>query len=112
MATASFEVQTYHYWHWSSRNKWKTQLYLQGVGGETCAIWFVEDGTANLPAAEYDGANHYRFFYQQSEFQYLVDMLRHEKPIFVFFDNQGGSPNSRISTTPEPVGEGEEPNPI
>jgi hypothetical protein len=35
-------------------------------------------------------------------------MLRNEKPIFVFFNNDSGFNNSRISTTDEPVGEGEE----
>jgi len=35
-------------------------------------------------------------------------MLRNEKPIFVFFNNDSGFNNSRIATTNEPVGEGEQ----
>jgi len=34
-------------------------------------------------------------------------MLRNEKPITVFFNNDNGFNNSMISTTDEPVGEGE-----
>jgi hypothetical protein len=42
-----------------------------------------------------------------NQLPHLIDMLRNEKPIFVFFNNDGGLGNSRISTTDEPAGEGE-----
>ena len=35
-------------------------------------------------------------------------MLRYEKPVYVLFNNAGGRQYSRIATTNEPVGEGEE----
>ena len=107
MPKVSFEVRTYQYYDWSSRSSGKTNLILRGVGRETCSVWFVEDETAPLPAAYQVAPNYYAFYYHHSQLQHLIDMLRYEKPIFVFFNNDGGFNNSRISTTDEPIGEGE-----
>jgi hypothetical protein len=107
MAAASFQVATYQYYDWSSRLTGKTNLVLKGTAGETCSVWFVEDETAGLQAAQEVAPNFYAFYYHHSQLPHLIDMLRNEKPISVFFDNNGGFNNSRISTTDEPVGEGE-----
>jgi hypothetical protein len=108
MASTLFQVATYQYYDWSSRTTGKTNLILKGAGGETCSVWFVEDVAAALPVAEQSAPNYYAFYYHHSQLQHLIDMLRYEKPIFVFFNNDNGFSNSRISTTDEPVGEGEE----
>lgn len=108
MATASFQVATYQYYDWSSIKTGKTNLILKSAGGETCAVWFVEDPAADLPAAQIVAPNYYAFYYHHSQLPHLIDMLRNEKPITVFFNNDSGFNNSRISTTDEPVGEGEE----
>lgn len=108
MTTATFEVTTYEYYDWSSRSTGKSNLLLRGEGGQTCSVWFVEDPSAELPAAEEVGANWYAFYYHHSQLDHLIDMLRNEKPIFVYFNDDNGFPNSRISTTDEPVGEGEQ----
>jgi len=107
MATATFQVSTYQYYNWSSRSSGKTNLILKG-GGATCSVWFVEDPAATLPVAQEVAANYYAFYYHHSQLQHLIDMLRYEKPITVFFNNDNGFNNSRISTSDEPVGEGEE----
>ncbi|MGB7207883.1 MAG: hypothetical protein WBD27_04415 [Pyrinomonadaceae bacterium] len=108
MATATFQIATYQYYDWSSRNTGKTNLILKGVGGETCSVWFVENETASLPVAQQVAPNYYSFYYHHNQLQHLIDMLRYEKPITVFFNNDNGFNNSRISTSNEPVGEGEE----
>jgi hypothetical protein len=108
MAQATFQVATYQYYNWSSRNHVKTNLVLKGVGGETCSVWFEEDESAELSAAHEVAPNFYAFYYHHSQLPHLIDMLRYEKPIHVFFNDDGGLPNSRISTTHEPVGEGQE----
>jgi hypothetical protein len=107
MATATFEVATYHYYDWSSRATGKTNLILKGAGGEICYVWFVEDPAANLPAATQGGPVSFEFYYHHSQLGHLIDMLRNEKPVSVLFDNDNGFANSRISTTDEPAGEGE-----
>lgn len=108
MARESFQVATYEFYNWSSRKTGKTNLNLKGTSGETCFVWFVEDESLDLPPAQKMSTNHYAFYYHHSQLQNIVDMLRNEKPIFVFFNDDNGYNNSRISTTHEPVGEGEE----
>ena len=107
MASATFQVATYEYYDWSSRKTGKSNLILRGAAGQTCSVWFVEDPAADLKAAYQVAPNYYAFYYHHSQLQHLIDMLRNEKPIYVFFNDDGGLPNSRISTTDEPVGEGE-----
>ena len=107
MATASFQVVTYQYYDWSSRRTGKSNLILKGATGETCSVWCIEDDNADLPEARQVGADYYTFYYHYRQLQHLIDMVRHEKPIFVFFNNDNGFNNSRISTSHEPVGEGE-----
>ncbi|MEM1081613.1 MAG: hypothetical protein AAGH65_08535 [Pseudomonadota bacterium] len=108
MATATFEVSTYSYYNWSSRSRGKTNLILNGAGGETCSVWFVEDPDEALPEANEVAPGFYAFYYHHYQLQHLIDMLRNEKPITVFFDDEMGFNNSRIATSAEPVGEGEE----
>lgn len=108
MATASFEVATYQYYNWSSRKIGKTNLILKGKGGETCSVWFIEDPSADLPKAKAIAPNYYAFYYHHSQLNHLIDMMRNEKPITVFFNDDNNWNNSRISTSNEPVGEGEE----
>jgi hypothetical protein len=52
--------------------------------------------------------NYYAFYYHLSQLPHLIDMLRNEKPNTVFFNDDNGYNNSRISTSDEAVGEGEE----
>lgn len=108
MATASFQVATYQYYNWSSRMTGKSNLVLRGTGGQTCSVWFVENAAGPLPAAQVVAPNYYAFYYHHSQLDHLIDMLRHEKPVSVFFNDDNGFNNSRISTSDEPVGEGEE----
>ena len=105
MATATFQVATYQYYDWSSRKTGKTNLILRGAG-QTCSVWFVEDAAADLPLARQAAPNYYLFYYHHHQLEHLIDMLRNESPITVFFNDDGI--NSRISTTDEPIGEGEE----
>jgi hypothetical protein len=107
MAQASFQVSTYQYYNWSSRASGKTNLILKG-GGNTCSVWFVEDPTAVLPSAQQVNPTYFSFYYHHSQLPHLIDMLRNESPITVFFNNDNGFNNSRISTSDEPIGEGEE----
>lgn len=107
MAQAQFEVATYNYYLWSSRERGKVNLNLNGTGGETCAVWFLEDPGATLPEAEQIAPNYYAFHYHLHQLPVLVDLLRNEQPVFVYFNDDNGWPNSRISTADEPVGEGE-----
>ncbi|WP_251360079.1 hypothetical protein [Kangiella sp. TOML190] len=108
MSQDSFQVVNYQYYHWSSRNSGKTNLNLEGVGGKRCSVWFEEDPEAELAEAHQIAPNVYSFCYHHHQLAALIDMLRNEKPVYVYFNNDNGFNNSRISTNYEPVGEGEE----
>ncbi len=65
---------------------------------------FMTDG-APLPGPEKrDGIFTYSFHFK--DLPVIVDMLRNEKPVFLFYVANDQS-NCRISTSMEPVGEGE-----
>lgn len=106
MPISSFQVTTYHYYAWSSRDTPYSNLNLKG-GGKTCFLNFLPDATENLPEATNSG-NYYWFYYRQSQLSFFIDMLRNEKPVYVYFNNTNGYNNSRIATSNEPVGEGEQ----
>ncbi|MGD8967622.1 MAG: hypothetical protein PVI07_08950 [Anaerolineae bacterium] len=108
MPSESFTVESYRYYNWSSRRVGKTNMILEGPSGEICSVWFEVDESKELQPAKKVMDDYYVFWYHQSQLQHLVDMLRNEKPITVIFNDIGGFDNSRISTTHEPVGEGEE----
>ncbi|WP_103068188.1 hypothetical protein [Aquimarina sediminis] len=106
MAKSSFQVESYSYYNWSSRNNGKSNLILKGATGQVCSVWFKEGPNAVLPAATNTGS-YYSFYYHHDQLQHLIDMLRNENPIYVYFNNDNNFNNSRISTGNEPVGEGE-----
>ncbi|MFZ2171120.1 MAG: hypothetical protein WAW61_15965 [Methylococcaceae bacterium] len=108
MTTTTFQVSTYQYYNFSSRSSGKTVIILKGTGGEICYIHFEDNPTAALPRAEQTSKKSYVFHYHHSQLQHLIDMLRNEKPITVIYDNDPVANNSIISTSAEPVGEGEE----
>lgn len=108
MSRESFKVASYRYYNWSSRSTGKTNLILNGEGGETCSVWFIEDSEHALPAARKVRDGYYAFYYHHFQLDHLIDMLRNESPVYVFFNDVNNVNNSRISTTDEPVGEGEE----
>ncbi|WP_299311758.1 hypothetical protein [uncultured Aquimarina sp.] len=106
MAQSSFQVQTYTYYNWSSRSTSKTNLILGGSSEQTCSVRFREDLNAVLPVATQSGS-YYSFFCHYNQLQHLINMLRNENPIYIYFNNDHGFNNSRISTASEPVGEEE-----
>jgi hypothetical protein len=65
---------------------------------------FMADG-AILPETD-KKYNLYYFYYHMSDLPVIIDLLRNESPVYIFYmaDNKE---NCRISTTMEMVGEGE-----
>ena len=106
MALHTFKIESYEYYHWSSRSQYKSNIVLFGEGEETVAIWFESDPEAELAPARILTPNNYAFYYYQEQMSDIIDMLRNEKPIWVHFNDNGGLNNSRIATSKEPVGEG------
>jgi hypothetical protein len=45
--------------------------------------------------------------YHRDDFENVVDLLRHEKPMYLLFNGSGTTFENGIKTTPEPVGQSE-----
>ncbi|MBV1911643.1 MAG: hypothetical protein KUG78_20290 [Kangiellaceae bacterium] len=108
MAKAQFQVTHYSYYNWSSRKVLKTNLVLKGVSGQRCSVWFSENENEELQEALMHSDISFSLYYHHSQLDHLIDMLRNESPIHVYFNNDHGFSNSRISTGDEPIGDGEE----
>lgn len=65
---------------------------------------FMADG-ANLPEPD-KKYNLYYYYYHMSELPIIIDLLRNESPVYLFYMDDSKE-NCRISTTMEMVGEGE-----
>lgn len=75
--------------------------------GQIFAVVFLRPEGEELPVAYEDvGLGSYRLYFHRSALPELVDLLRHEKPVFVHFWEAAGN-NTHIATGREPVGEGE-----
>jgi hypothetical protein len=105
MAITLFRVKTYRYYDWSSRSAGKTNLILTGADGEVCVVSFEQDESSVLPKATQVSPGRFAFYYHHSQLGHLIDMLRHEKPVFVHFSDDAYN-NSCISTSEEPTTEG------
>jgi hypothetical protein len=103
----TFEIKSYQLYTFSSRDKSiaNTVVLFNGANGYLGGAFFSNDSVAPLqPAIKYPNGN-VGLFYRMSDLPFIIDMLRNEKPVYLIFD---GVINSRISTSTEPVGEGED----
>ena len=103
----TFEIKNYTLYTFSSRDKSiaNTVVLFYGTSGYLGGAFFSNDSATPLqPATKYPNGN-IGLFYRMSNLPFIIDMLRNEKPVYLIFD---GAINSRISTSTEPVGEGEE----
>jgi hypothetical protein len=102
-----FEIKNYQYYYFSSRDSgYKAVAICKGLAGQTVYVNFM-DGTGTLPEARKLDNNQFSLYYLFSDMPNIIDMLRNEKPIHLIYVPEGQN-NTRLSTEPEPVGEGEE----
>jgi hypothetical protein len=105
MPTETIELTSYQYYQFSSRDDlYKAIAICAGADGKTVNLYF-HGGTQALSAASKSG-NSYSLYYRYSDMSHIVDMLRNEKPIYLIYLPEGTN-NTRISTSSEPIGEGE-----
>jgi hypothetical protein len=106
MMSEVVEITEYKYYTFSSRDSStaNTVVMLYGAGTYLGAAFFSTD-SAPLQAAKKYPSGVYGLFYRYADLPGIIDMLRNEKPVYLIFNDDL---NSRISTTNEPVGEGED----
>lgn len=83
---------------------YKNVIYLKGAFG-LAFLYFVPDGLSLGTNRKRTGQNIFDIFYSMTTWSQCVDLLRNEKPIYFFYDDSNNT--SVITTTDEPVGEGE-----
>jgi hypothetical protein len=109
VAATSILIRNYQYYPFSSRdssNPPATVILLYDTSNARFAsLFFAKDEQVAIPAGYANG--YYRLAYGYSDLPIIIDMLRNETPVFLIVDPAGAVDNWRISTSEEPVGEGE-----
>ncbi len=102
------EIKSYSYLNYASRNginDTKATIMVNAEAEFLGYLNFVTDG-GQLPKSVKQNGLYYLYFHFK-DIPVILDMLRNEKPIYLIFADDNKN-NCRISTSVEPVGEGEE----
>jgi hypothetical protein len=98
------KIEKYHVFY--SANSFFPHIGL--IAGSTYVgqLIFMPNGST-LPA---DGVKNgqVQLYYHLDDFENAIDLLRNEKPMYMFYNGSGGGFENGIQTLKEPVGEGEE----
>ena len=101
----STEIKSYHVLFYGSPEGYQTnraQIALYGANGKTAAfVRFNDPGMAFENDSESGGI--IRTHLPSTMFENVLDVLRNEKPVYIYFAQGRGF----LSTSKEPVGEGE-----
>lgn len=101
----STEIKNYHVLFYGSPDGYQTnraQIALYGPDGKTAAfVRFNDPGMAFENDSQ--SGSIIRMHLPSAMFQNVLDVLRNEKPVFIYFAQGRGF----LSTSKEPVGEGE-----
>lgn len=101
------EITTYKYYTFSSRDASiaNTVILLYGNNGSSLgSVFFSNNDEASLQPAKKNSNGYFILYYHNADLPVIVDMIRNEKPVYLIYN---GEINTRISTSSEPVGEGE-----
>lgn len=101
------EIKKYSYSIFSSMQNANDVVSVIMLSGDKVFYGYVNflvDGS-ELPQAEKKYGLYY-LYYHQKDLPALIDMMRNESPVFIIY-MEGKSSNCRITTMPEPIGEGE-----
>ncbi len=100
------EIKKYEYYTFSSRDNSlaNSVILLYGDGGYIGGAFFSNSPDPLKPAEKFPSGV-YGLYYHYADLPVIIDMLRNEKPVYLIYSDGN---NSRISTSQEPVGEGEE----
>ena len=102
----STEVKKYHILVYGSPSGYQTnraQIALYGSSGKTVAYIRFNDPGMNFENDSESGGR-IKMHLPSTMFQNVLDVLRNEKPVYIYFAQGRGF----LSTSTEPVGEGEE----
>lgn len=88
-----------------SANGFAPRIALKNAGNYVGQMIFMPNGTT-LPADSIVNKQA-QLHYHLDDFQNAIDLLRNEKPIYMYYNGSGGGFENGIRTMSEKVGEGE-----
>jgi hypothetical protein len=88
-----------------SANGFAPRIALKNAGNYVGQMIFMPNGAA-LPADTVVNKQA-QLHYHLDDFQNAIDLLRNEKPIYMYYNGSGGGFENGIRTMSEKVGEGE-----
>ena len=100
------EVTNYHILFYGGEDGYQTnraQIQLSGASGQTLA-WVRFNDPGMVFEADYESGGIIRMHLPSAMFQSVLDVLRNEKPIHIYFAQNRGFLGTQST---EPVGEGE-----
>ncbi|MFC1829338.1 hypothetical protein ACFL0O_06990 [Thermodesulfobacteriota bacterium] len=105
MATKTFEITEYKYGFFNGEafkdKRMVTHLYQDDR--HIAIINFQNE--FNIPHTDDRGT--ISLYYRMEDLTGVIDMLRNEKPIFLHYDDRPKNAQAMLTTSKEPVGEGE-----
>ena len=91
------------YYHSAPQYQWQSRLYFYNNGSYVGSIFFMKDDV-NIPA-NVEIAGHPRLHFPAGKFAEIMNLLRHEEPLYISLVPSNGI--GTISTSSEPIGEEE-----
>lgn len=88
-----------------SANAFTPSIGLQSAGKRIGQLNFSPNAAKLPPDGIKDGVAH--LFYRQQDFANVIDLLRNEKPVYLYYNGSGAGFENGIRTFAEPVGENE-----
>ncbi|MCY1719635.1 hypothetical protein OU798_04740 [Prolixibacteraceae bacterium Z1-6] len=92
------------YYHSAPQYSWQSRLYLYNNGAYVGCVFFMKEGVSIPANTEASGKP--RLNFPASKFEEIMNMLRHEKPLYITLVPTNGI--GTISTSSEPIGEEED----
>lgn len=91
------------YYHSTPRYSWQSRLYFYKDGTYVGCVFFMKEDESIPTNIEVSG--HPRLHFPASKFEEIMNMLRHESPLYLTLVTSNGI--GTISTSNEPIGEEE-----
>lgn len=91
------------YYHSAPQYSWQSRLYLYNEGAYVGSVFFMKDGES-IPG-NIEIAGNPRLYFPTGKFEEIMNVLRHEAPLYITLVPSNGI--GTISTSNEPIGEEE-----
>ncbi len=105
MATKTFEITEYKYGFFNGET-YKNRLVVAHLyQNDRCIAIANFQNKFHIPHADSRGI--IALYYRMEDLPGVIDMLRNEKPIYLHFDGRPTNTQAVLTTSKEPVGEGE-----